>query len=49
MDSNQGPFAYQPNALPPGQTGSHFFQCLGSPGYGQAVMSRDGGGGGGGN
>ena len=22
-DSNRGPTAYQPNALPPGQTGSH--------------------------
>ena len=27
-DSNWGPSAYQPNALPPGQTGSHFFFFL---------------------
>ena len=25
-DSNRGPTAYQPNALPPGQTGSHVRQ-----------------------
>ena len=24
-DSNRGPSAYKPNALPPGQTGSHFY------------------------
>ena len=32
-DSNRGPSAYQPNALPLGQTGSLLLVCLPTPFY----------------
>ena len=44
MVSNQGPSAYQPNALPLGQTGSHFLCPVYYAGF---IMAERGGMGGG--